>query len=83
MQTFLCGQGSFGTDGGYCLHGRLHHHTILDPPAHGLRRHAEQVTLSGNQMRALLAAAYNGLRPVLVSDRTPSVVELAARRGPV
>ncbi len=46
-------------------------------------RHAEQVTLSGDQMRALLAAAYNGLRPVLVSVRTLSVIELAARRGPV
>jgi hypothetical protein len=46
-------------------------------------RCAEQVTLSGDQMRALLAAAYNGLRPVLVSDRTASVIELAARRGPV
>ena len=44
---------------------------------------AEQVTLTGGQMRALLAAAYNGLRPVLVSERTLSVVELAARRGPV
>ena len=44
---------------------------------------AEQVTLTGDQMRALLAAAYNGLRPVLVSDRAPSVIELAARRGPV
>jgi hypothetical protein len=44
---------------------------------------AEQVTLSGDQMRALLAAAYNGLRPVLASERPLSVVELAARRGPV
>ena len=44
---------------------------------------AEQVTLTGDQMRALLAAAYNGLRPVLASERASTVVELAARRGPV
>jgi hypothetical protein len=54
---------------------------ILEHMASGL--HADQVTLSGDQMRALLAAAYNGLRPVLVSDRTPRGVELAVRRGPV
>jgi hypothetical protein len=41
---------------------------------------AAQVTLSGDQMRALLAAAYNGLRPVLASDQTQSVVYLDARR---
>ena len=44
---------------------------------------ADQVTLTGGEMRALLAAAYNGLRPVLASSRPPTVVELAALRGPV
>ena len=41
---------------------------------------ADQVTLSREQMRALLAAAYNGLRPVLVSDQPTTVVHLAARK---
>lgn len=30
---------------------------------------AAEVTLPGKQMRALLAAAYNGMRPVLASDQ--------------
>jgi hypothetical protein len=83
MQSFLLGQGSFGTDRGYaCMDDFVITRSwILQRMACDV--HAEQVTLSGDQMRALLAAAYNGLRPVLVTDRTPSVVELAARRGPV
>lgn len=83
MQSFPHGHGSFETDRGYaCMDDFVITRSwILEHMASDL--HADQVTLSGEEMRALLAAAYNGLRPVLVSDQTPGVVQLATRRAPI